>query len=263
MNFMVYKNLQTLFQKNTLIITINRERKLNALNVETLKELNVCLTRALANNHVNGVIITGAGKKAFVAGADINEFVDLNQEQAEELSRSGQVQVFDLIANFTKPIIAAINGFALGGGLELALACHIRVSTNEAVLGFPEVGLGLIPGYGGTQRLSQLVGKGKALEMILTGDQISAVAAYDIGLVNHVVLPEQLLGKAIEIMDKILSRSPMAVTSALKVVNASFLPFVLGYEEEIKEFGRCFSTMDFKEGVNAFIEKRKAHFVGR
>jgi enoyl-CoA hydratase len=244
-------------------ITISRESKLNALNQFTLCELNEAFTAAFADNNIGGIIITGAGAKAFVAGADIAEFEGQDAEGGRRIARDGQNIVFDLIANGNKPVIAAINGFALGGGLELAMACHIRIASDNAKMGLPEVSLGLIPGYGGTQRLTQLVGRGKALEMIMTADMITTVDALKFGLVNHVVSPEELLPKAEEILNKILTRAPLALAAAIRAVNAADKDGVNGFETEIEEFAGCFRTEDFKEGVAAFLEKRKAEFKGK
>lgn len=241
-------------------ITINREEKLNALNGDTLAALSEALVALQKDPDVRVAILTGTGSKAFVAGADISEFSSYNQTQGEDLARLGQQNVFDTIHKSPKPIIAAINGFALGGGLELALACHIRVASNTARLGLPEVTLGLIPGYGGTQRLTQLVGRGKALEMILTGEMINANDALSYGLVNHLTEAGKLLEKAMEIADKIATRSSSAVAAATRAVNASLDPDLRGFEVEITEFGKCFGTPDFKEGVTAFLEKRKPNF---
>lgn len=258
---MSYQNLLTEQKGRIQIITINRESKLNALNKETLAELHKALTAAINNNEVGGLIITGAGPKAFVAGADIAEFKDFDVNAAHDLSKGNHERVFNLIANSPKPVIAAINGFALGGGLELALACHIRIAAESAKMGLPEVTLGLIPGYGGTQRLTALVGKGKALEMIMTADMISAAEAWQFGLVNHVVPAENLMEKAEEILHKILSRAPLAIAAAIKAVNASNTPD--GYELEIEQFANCFGTDDFREGVDAFLNKRKPQFSGK
>jgi enoyl-CoA hydratase len=255
---MPYQNLLTQKKARILYITINRENKLNALNVQMLEELSLVLTDGMNDEEVRGIIITGAGEKAFIAGADIKEFSSYSVEEGRQLAEEGQNKVFNVIQNSSKPIAAAINGYALGGGLELALACHIRIASNTAWLGLPEVTLGLIPGYGGTQRLAQLVGRGRALEMILTGEMINASDALNYGLVNHVVLPDELLKKADEIMLKIISRSSLAIASAIKAINAGFL--LNGYEEEIDQFAKCFGTADFKEGVSAFLEKRKPHF---
>ncbi|WP_036691573.1 enoyl-CoA hydratase/isomerase family protein [Pedobacter glucosidilyticus] len=254
-----YINLLTDIQNNILYLTINREEKLNALNKDTLAEIHDCLIAVLNNDLIKGIIITGKGEKAFVAGADIKEFSDFNEEQGKNLAKEGQTKVFDLIANCKKPVIAAINGFALGGGLELAMACHIRIASQNAKLGLPEVSLGLIPGYGGTQRLTELVGKGKAFEMILTADMVSAEEAAKIGLINHTVVSTDLLPQATAMMEKILSRSPEAIAAALKAINA-FNHSQSGYDAEIQAFGNCFSSQNFKEGVTAFLEKRKPKF---
>jgi enoyl-CoA hydratase len=260
---MSFQNLLIHTEGRIQHIIINRESKLNALNKATLAELHTAISDAFANERVGGIIITGAGQKAFVAGADIAEFASFNSTQGEELARQGHTKVFDLIENGNKPVIAAINGFALGGGLELALACHIRVAADTAKMGLPEVSLGLIPGYGGTQRLTRLVGKGKALEIILTADMISAAEAHQYGLVNHVVSQDDLLIKAEAIMNRILLRAPLAVATAIAVVNASTQPGVDGFEKEIEAFAKCFDTADFKEGATAFLEKRKPAFKAK
>jgi enoyl-CoA hydratase len=260
---MNYENILLSLNNRILRITINRESKLNALNKSTLAELHFALSDAFNNPEVGGIILTGAGPKAFVAGADISEFADLNTDEGRIFAQEGHHKVFDRMHNSEKPIIAAINGFALGGGLELAMACHMRIASENARLGLPEVTLGLIPGYGGTQRLTQLVGRGRALEMILTADMIPASKALEIGLVNEVVAPENLLAAAEEKMNKILSRAPIAVGAAINAVNASLTDGINGFEEEINQFARCFDTADFKEGVSAFLEKRPAQFKGR
>jgi enoyl-CoA hydratase len=259
---MEFQNLLIENKERIQYIIINRESKLNALNKDTLAELHVAFSEAFGNPDVGGIIITGAGPKAFVAGADISEFAALSVDGGTALAREGQTKVFDLIANGNKPVIAAINGFALGGGLELAMACHIRIASETAKMGLPEVTLGLLPGYGGTQRLAQLIGKGKAIEMILTADMITAVEAQQFGLVTHVVCPEDLLPKAEELFQKILSRAPLALASAIRAINAGYTDGVNGFETEITEFGKSFGTKDFKEGVDAFLEKRKAGFKG-
>lgn len=260
---MNYNNLLLETRDRILYLTINRESKLNALNRETLSELHTAVTQAGGEENVAGIIITGAGQKAFVAGADISEFASFNVAEGKELAQEGHTKVFDLIQNSRKPIIAAINGFALGGGLELAMACHIRVASSNAKMGLPEVSLGLIPGYGGTQRLGQLVGKGRALEMIMTADMVTADDAYRTGLVNHVVEMENLIPKSEEILKKIMTRSPYAIGCAIKAVNAGFEEGVNGYHTEIEQFSNCFGSQDFKEGVSAFLEKRKAEFTGK
>jgi enoyl-CoA hydratase len=260
---MDYINLLVEKRDRILFITINRESKLNALNKATLAEIHDVITESFHDEEVAGIIITGAGQKAFVAGADISEFADFNADEGRELAREGQSKVFDVIENSEKPVIAAINGFALGGGLELAMACHIRLAASTAKMGLPEVSLGLIPGYGGTQRLSYLVGKGKAMEMILTADMVNAEEAFRTGLVNHVVEPDLLMHKAEEIMKKIMTRSPFAVGCAIRAVNAAFTEGQNGYETEITEFSNCFDSDDFREGVAAFLQKRKAEFTGK
>lgn len=257
---MAYQFLLTTIENGILRVTINREKKLNALNSETLMELNNAITKGLDDSVVKGIIITGAGEKAFVAGADISEFSDFNEEQALTLAREGQTNVFDLIHRAEKPIVAAINGFALGGGLELAMACHIRIASHTARMGLPEVSLGLIPGYGGTQRLTQLVGRGNALEIILTGNMINAEKALQIGLVNHVVPNDEVVAKAEEILSDIATRSPMAVAAAIRAVNASLVDGENGFTTEIEEFSKCFGSLDFKEGVTAFLERRSPNF---
>ncbi|PWK70000.1 enoyl-CoA hydratase [Mucilaginibacter oryzae] len=259
---MEFQNLKITDKGRIRYITINREAKLNALNKATLTELHNAFSDAFADPETGGIIITGAGPKAFVAGADISEFAGLDVAGGTALSRTGHTEVFNLIANGGKPVIAAINGFALGGGLELAMACHIRIAAENAKMGLPEVTLGLVPGYGGTQRLTQLVGKGKALEMILTADMITAADALQYGLVTHVVTADELLPKAEEILNKILTRAPLALAAAIRCVNDADTYGINGYETEITEFGKCFGTKDFKEGVAAFLEKRKADFKG-
>jgi enoyl-CoA hydratase len=259
---MSFQNLLIENKERIQYIIINRESKMNALNKATLVELHTALVDAFQNPKVGGIIITGAGQKAFVAGADITEFMGLDADGGRELAQRGQSTVFNLIENGNKPVIAAINGFALGGGLELAMACHIRIAADTAKMGLPEVTLGLMPGYGGTQRLTQLVGKGKALEIIMTADMITAADAHQYGLVNHVVPQENLVPKAEEILNKILSRAPLAIASAIKAVNSAAQPGINGYEVEIEEFSKCFGTKDFKEGTSAFLEKRKADFKG-
>jgi len=259
---MKFENLLIDHKERIQYIIINRENKLNALNKATLVELHTAITDAFENPRVGGIIITGTGQKSFVAGADIAEFASLDGDGGRALVREGHTKIFDLIENGNKPVIAAINGFALGGGLELAMACHIRIAADTAKMGLPEVSLGLIPGYGGTQRLSQLAGKGKALEMIMTGDMVTAAEAYQYGLVNYIVSQDNLLAKAEEILSKILLRAPLAIASVIRAVNAAFQPDKNGFEIEIEEFSKCFDTKDLKEGVAAFLQKRKPNFKG-
>ena len=246
--------------ENIQLITINRPDKLNALNKATIKELGEALAAAENDTSVKVVVITGSGEKAFVAGADISEFQKYNQKQAKELAQGGQDQLFDLAENLSKPIIAAVNGFALGGGLELAMACHIRVASSNARMGLPEVSLGVIPGYGGTQRLAQLAGKGKAFEMISTAGMIKADEAYRIGLINHLVEQEELLDKCYEIAKQIIKNSSVAISAAIKAINSGFKEGENGYKAEVEAFANCFTTGDFKEGTTAFLEKRKPTF---
>jgi enoyl-CoA hydratase len=260
---MTYQNILSELKYNILYVTINREKKLNALNKETLVELADVVAFAEKNEEVKCVLLTGAGEKAFVAGADISEFASYTIHEGEALARNGQVTVFNAIANSSKPFLAAINGFALGGGLELAMACHIRVAADTAKMGLPEVTLGLIPGYGGTQRLTQLVGKGRATEMILTAEMITAEKAEKIGLVNYIVTAQELISKSEEILNKIKQRAPLAVRGAIKAINSSDDDGVNGFEIEIEEFGKCFGNEDFKEGVSAFLERRSPAFIGR
>jgi enoyl-CoA hydratase len=259
---MSFQNLLIEHKGRIQYIIINRESKLNALNKITIAELHTAFADAFKNHAVGGIIITGAGQKAFVAGADISEFAGADTVGGGEIARQGQKLVFDFIENGNKPVIAAINGFALGGGLELAMACHIRIASDNARMGLPEVTLGLMPGYGGTQRLPQLVGKGKALEMIMTADMVTADDAHQYGLVNHVTSQENLLAKAEEILNKILLRAPLAIASAIRAVNAGFADGVNGFEVEIEEFSKCFGTKDLQEGSSAFLEKRKPDFKG-
>jgi enoyl-CoA hydratase len=233
---------------------------LNALNRDTISELNAALNAANSDSAIRVVILTGSGEKSFVAGADIKEFADFSISQGGELAQKGQELLFSFIENMNKPVIAAVNGFALGGGLELAMSAHIRVASSNARMGLPEVSLGVIPGYGGTQRLAQLVGRGKANEMVFTAGMIKAEEALSWGLVNYVVEPQDLMAKAEEIATKIIANSGTAIASAIRSINAGFESGVNGYHAEIEEFGKCFGTDEFKEGTTAFLEKRKANF---
>lgn len=243
-------------------VVINRAEKLNALNSAIIKDLAKALHEANEDKETRVVILTGAGEKAFVAGADIAEFAHFNATQGRELSQKGQDVLFTAVEKMTTPVIAAINGFALGGGLELAMSCHIRLASANARLGLPEVSLGVIPGYGGTQRLAQLVGKGKALEMILSAQMIDAEEAYRLGLVNKVVSQEDLLDECRKLASKMAKNSPSAIRMAIRSVNAQYAEGVDGYQVEIDSFGDCFQSEDFKEGTQAFLEKRKPTFTG-
>lgn len=257
---MNFTNLLIQKSNNRAVITINRPEKLNALNKSTIEELHNALTILKDDSDVRVIIITGAGQKAFVAGADISEFATFGVDEGKQLAAQGHKLLFDYLENFPKPVIAAINGYALGGGLELAMACHIRIASNNARLGLPEVTLGLIPGYGGTQRLAQLVGKGKALEMIFTAGMIQAEEALQWGLVNKVTSQEELMDVAAELADSISKNSSTALAAAIRAVNAGFSYQRTGLDTEIEEFGKCFGTADFKEGTTAFLEKRKPKF---
>ena len=244
-------------------ITINRPSKLNALNIATIKELHDCLEALDANSEIRVIIITGEGEKAFVAGADIAEFANFSIEEGAQLAQQGQELLFNFVERLHTPVIAAVNGFALGGGLELAMACHFRVASENAKMGLPEVSLGVIPGYGGTQRLPQLIGKGRAMEMIMTAGMVTAEEAYRTGLVNHVVPQAELLDFTKSLAQRIIKNSPVAIAKAIKAINANFKDGVDGFETEIRNFGKCFETEDFKEGTTAFLEKRKADFKGK
>ncbi len=257
---MSFENILVSTENNIQTITINRPAKLNALNKATIEELSKAFEKASSSTEVRAIILTGSGEKSFVAGADISEFASFNSVEGKDLAKTGQKILFNQIENLNKPVIAAVNGFALGGGLELAMSCHIRIASTNAKLGLPEVTLGLIPGYGGTQRLSQLVGKGKAMEMITTANMLNATDALTWGLVNHVVEQSDLLSKANEIASKIASNSPLAVEASITAINAGYQDGVNGYEIEIAQFGQLFGTADFKEGVAAFTEKRKPNF---
>ena len=256
----MFENIALEISNGICILTINRPKQLNALNKQTIEETHKALKDLEADHQVGVVILTGAEDKAFVAGADIKEFADFSIAQGGSLAQEGQKLLFDYVEHYTKPIIAAVNGFALGGGLELAMCAHIRVASSNAKMGLPEVSLGVIPGYGGTQRLAQLVGKGKANEMIFTAGMISAEDAFQSGLVNSVVPQSELIDTTKKMASKILRNSPMAIRSAIKAVNAGFTSGINGYQVEIEEFAKCFGTDEFKEGTTAFLEKRKANF---
>lgn len=255
--------LLTELQDGILTITINRAEKMNALNKDVITDLGNAMDAALANPEVKSILLTGAGEKAFVAGADISEFTDLDGKGGEALGRRGQELVFSKIENSFKPVVAAVNGFALGGGCELAMSCHFRVASENAKFGQPEVNLGLIPGYGGTQRLTQLIGKGKSMELMLTGDMIGAEEAKALGLVNHVFPLASLLEETRKIIAKINSKAPLAVAKCIDLVNQAAKCDPNGFENEMVAFGECFDTADKKEGVAAFLEKRKAAFQGK
>lgn len=256
------KNLSLEHDGHTLIVTINRPDKLNALNVETVDELATVFQHVYDDPNIMGVIITGAGEKAFVAGADIKEIANLNEMNGRKFSENGQ-EVFGQIENCPKPVIAAVNGYALGGGCELAMACHMRVASPNARFGLPEVNLGVIPGYGGTQRLTHLVGKGKAFELAMTGDQVKAVEAKELRLVNHLVdSQEELIPKCKEIIDKVAKKAPLAVGMVVNCINAVFSNDENGYQTEANSFSNCIKSEDFKEGTSAFLEKRTPAFKG-
>ena len=260
---MNYENIISSSENGIATVTINRPTKLNALNKATIQELHHCFNVLELNAEIKVIILTGSGEKAFVAGADISEFAHFSVEEGAELAAQGQELLFDFIENLKKPVIAAVNGFALGGGLELAMSCHFRVASANAKMGLPETSLGVIPGYGGTQRLPQLVGKGKAMEMILTAGMLTAEEAKQYNLVNYVVPQNELIDFCIGIAQKIMKNSPAAIGQAIKAINANFKEGVDGYKTEIKAFGKCFGTADFKEGTSAFLEKRKAEFIGK
>lgn len=258
---MTYENILIDKAEGVAIVTINRPEKLNALNKATIAELHAGVTALQVDAEVRVVILTGSGEKAFVAGADISEFAAFSVEEGAMLAAHGQQMLFDFVENFPKPVIGAVNGFALGGGLELAMSCHFRIASENAKMGLPEVSLGVIPGYGGTQRLPLLVGKGKAMEMIMTAGMITASEAKTCGLVNEVVPAAELLTHCKTIAGKIIKNAPTAISQAIKAVNAGFAR--QGYAEEIRAFGECFGTADFREGTSAFLEKRKPDFPGK
>lgn len=259
---MHYTTLLTSLENNIFIITINRPDKLNALNKDVFNDLDKAADEIQNNAEIKSAIITGVGSKAFVAGADITEFADLNKAEAMSLSKRGQ-DVFFKIENSSKTVIAAVNGFALGGGCELAMACHFRIAGNNAKFGQPEVNLGLIPGYGGTQRLTQLIGKGRAIELLISGKMIDAATALEYGLVNYVVPADELLNKAMAVLSLINTKAPIAIAAAIQAANAVYDETKNGYTTETNAFGECFATDDMKEGTKAFLEKRAANFKGR
>jgi enoyl-CoA hydratase len=268
---MTYQTLLTSLENNIFTITINRPDKLNALNKSVMDELSAVMDEVHKNPEIRSAIITGSGTKSFVAGADISEFIGLSAAEGMELARRGQ-SVFFKIENSPKPVVAAVNGFALGGGCELAMACHFRLASENAKFGQPEVNLGLIPGYGGTQRLTQLIGKGRALELLMSANMIDAQTALQYGLVNYVVPQDQLLAKTRSILEVINTKAPLAVAQCIQTANAAYgnrpsdtstaYSYMSGYEIEVSAFGECFGTDDMKEGTAAFLEKRKANFKG-
>lgn len=265
----MYTTLLTHLENGIFIITINRPDKLNALNKTVIEELSKAVDEINNNVDIRSAIITGAGPKAFVAGADISEFLSLDAAGGKELAKRGQHTLFDKIEKSKKPVIAAVNGFALGGGCELAMSCHFRIASDNAKFGQPEVNLGLIPGYGGTQRLTYLVGKGRAIELLMSADMINAATALQYGLVNHVTTPDELLTRAKTILGNINSKAPLAIAKIIECVNvaatsdSAYTNGKSGFDVEIDAFGECFSTEDMKEGVTAFLEKRKASFKGK
>ena len=259
---MSYENILVFSESHIATITINRPTKLNALNKATIQELHDAFLFLENDKNCRVVILTGSGEKAFVAGADIAEFAHFSVQEGAQLAAYGQELLFDFVENMRTPVIAAINGFALGGGLELAMSAHFRIASENAKMGLPEVSLGVIPGYGGTQRLPQLIGKGRAMELIMTAAMIDAETAKAYGLINHVVAQNDLLDFTNSIAQKIIKNAPLAIGQAIKAINANFKDGTNGFETEIKAFGKCFGTEDFKEGTTAFLEKRKANFTG-
>ena len=260
---MQYENLQVDLTDGIVVVTISREKALNALNSQTMLELQHFFGEAAHDMpDLKGVVLTGAGEKAFVAGADITEFSGLSSTEGMQFAKRGQ-DFFASIEQFHRPVVAAVNGFALGGGCELAMACHLRVAGEKARFGQPEVNLGLIPGYGGTQRLVQYIGKTKALELLMTADLLDATEAHRLGLVNYVVPAGQEVTKAKELIEKIATKAPVAITKIIECVNAYYEESVDGFWKEIDAFGECCNTEDFREGATAFVEKRKANFIGK
>lgn len=260
---MSYQTILTTLEEGILTITINRPDKLNALNKTVIEELSQAIEEIYHNPEIKAALITGAGPKAFVAGADISEFSNLDAQLGKLLAQKGQSEVFDKIENASKPIVAAVNGFALGGGCELAMASHFRLASENAKFGQPEVNLGLIPGYGGTQRLTQLVGKGKAMELMMTGQMIDAKEALQLGLVNHVTSTEELIAKTKEILKTIMTKAPLAVSQVISLTNIAARGDEEGLKKEIIAFGELFESSDVKEGTSAFLEKRKPNFTGK
>lgn len=256
----MYQTLLTALEENILTVTINRPEKLNAINDLVMSELGKVMEDVYVNPEIKSVIITGAGSKAFVAGADISEFNGIKEDGTAK-SKKGQ-DIFSGIERSPKPVIAAVNGFALGAGCELAMSCHMRIASSNAKFGQPEVNLGLLPGYGGTQRLVQLIGKGRALELLLSANMIDAATALQFGLVNHVVEPEALIDKTRELLSTINTKAPLALAGCIKAANAVF-ETTDGFDLEAKIFGECFATEDLKEGRDAFLGKRKAIFKGK
>jgi enoyl-CoA hydratase len=258
----MYSAITTSIENGIMLITINRPDKLNALNKTVLDELSTAIDEVYSNHAIKSAIITGAGPKAFVAGADISEFQGLKHSEGMDLAHKGQY-IFKKIEDSPKPVVAAVNGFALGGGCELAMACHFRIASENAKFGQPEVNLGLIPGYGGTQRLTQLIGKGRAIELLITGNLLNAATALQYGLVNYVVPQEELLIKTRSILELVNTKAPLAVGRCIKAANAVFDHTKDGYTEEVKLFGECFATQDMIEGTTAFLEKRTPAFNGK
>ncbi|MDA8529312.1 enoyl-CoA hydratase-related protein [Schleiferiaceae bacterium] len=259
---MQMENVQLTVNEGIATLVINRPKQLNALNKQTLAEISEAFESMRNDDGVKVVIMTGSGEKAFVAGADIKEFANFSGVQGSELAKTGHMTVFNSIEEFSKPVIAAINGFALGGGLELAMAAHVRIASDNARMGLPETSLGVIPGYGGTQRLPQLIGKGRALEMIFSAKMIDAATALNYGLVNAVVPQEALQAAAENMALGFMKNSIVAMGYAVEAVNAGMLEGAIGYDVEVQAFGDCFETADFKEGTKAFLEKRKPEFPG-
>ncbi|MES2645923.1 MAG: enoyl-CoA hydratase-related protein [Bacteroidota bacterium] len=259
----MYETLLTELKDGIFVITINRPEKLNALNKTVITELGAAINEVYSNPAIRSALITGSGEKAFVAGADISEFLMLDGEKGRQLSQRGQELVFNRIENCPKPVVAAVNGFALGGGCELAMACHFRYASENARFGQPEVNLGLVPGYGGTQRLTQLIGKGRAMELTMSGNMIHAQEALKWGLVNQVFAPELLFESTFKSLQTINSKAPLAIQKVIELVNAAAQAQPDGFAREIEAFGTLFDTQDAKEGATAFIEKRKASFIGK